>query len=323
MARKVLFFTLLVLSGATLPGCIVQEIRDELVSANTQLAGVQEKLGQLEATNATLEATKAELATTNALIKNVSGGLTEIDTGLNRIDSTNTSLTTLEKQLTTLDSMNRSMVRLDGHLSSLRTTITKLDTALPFFDLGGTGETIDSPPEQLPAASTQAAASAEETTPSAQQDVSSGSAPLTPPTPVASTQPGGENAAATSTSPGAQKATSSKPDSIIGIWLSAYPDRGAALVLLPTHRYHLGKPQGQNVNILGSVGRDNPSRIETGTWKREDKAIIFTPDPYETSGPNNTTQTITPKPWQLTVLTQLGRSATTHIEDVLVVWNRP
>lgn len=316
MAYKVFISAILFCSSMFLSGCIVQEIRDELKAANAQLSGVQEKLEQLEITNSTLDATNLELANTNRLIQNVRGGLTDIDTGLNRIDSTNDSLSMLEKQLVTLDSMNKSMIRLDGHLGSLRTTISKLDTALPFFDLGGTGETIDTPPPQLAPEDTQPAEIAAQDTDTADGIAAApGTSPSTANSPAAP-----PTASAPATSPSASPA---RPDSMMGTWLSAYPHQGAALVILPTNKYHLGLPHGQDVKILGSVGQDNPKRIETGTWKREDRTIIFTPDAFTVSGNDNTTQTITPTPWKLTVLSQLARSSTTQIDDLLVVWNRP
>ena len=89
-------------AAATLPGCVVWEIRDELVSVNTRLAAVDERLGS-------------------------------IDEQLEAIEPQLEPLPNLER-LQTLGSITTSLEQIDAHLAALRRTISSLDRAVPFLN---------------------------------------------------------------------------------------------------------------------------------------------------------------------------------------------
>ena len=91
----------LIAAVATLPGCGVWEIRDELASVNTRLAAVDERLGS-------------------------------IDEQLQAIEPQLEPLPNLD-QLQTLGSITTSLEQIDAHLAALRRTISSLDRAVPFL----------------------------------------------------------------------------------------------------------------------------------------------------------------------------------------------
>lgn len=158
----------------TLPGCIVWDIRDEMKNANGQLTEVRAGLAKLDDTNQRLDRTIANLERTNALVDSV------------------------EKQLAVLNTINTSLSRLDQHLAALRRTLGKLDSVIPFLDLG-----TEPVPEDLPVATAP-------------------SAPTNPTSPDAPAEPA--------------QATKSR-DSTIGIWTSRWPDSEIALVILEDNTF--------------------------------------------------------------------------------------
>jgi hypothetical protein len=121
--------------GALLPGCVAWEIRDEVRRANTHLGEVRELLVSLEQTKESIDRVNATLVETNALIRTADEG----------IDSANVSLRRLEERLAVLDSMQSTLVRLDGHLASVRETIIRIDSAIPVGSIVG-----DEPPPTTP-----------------------------------------------------------------------------------------------------------------------------------------------------------------------------
>jgi hypothetical protein len=125
-------------AAGVLPGCVAWEIRDEMRAANARLVEVQGTIVQTNERLDRVEAGLTRLDQTNTLIGTV-------EQGLGRIDSTNSSLSTLEQQLALLNSINTSLSRLDTHLAALRRTIGRIDSAIPFLDLGG-GAPVETPP---------------------------------------------------------------------------------------------------------------------------------------------------------------------------------
>lgn len=121
-----------------LPGCVAWQIRDEMRAANARLIDVQGTIVQTNERLDRVESGLTRLDQTNTLIGTV-------EQGLGRIDSTNTSLSTLEQQLALLNSINTSLSRLDTHLAALRRTIGRIDSVIPFLDLGGDAP-VDAPP---------------------------------------------------------------------------------------------------------------------------------------------------------------------------------
>lgn len=159
-----------------LPGCIVWDIRDEMKNANTQLTEVRSGLAKLDDTNQRLDHTIANLDRTNALVNNV------------------------ETQLAVLNTINTSLSRLDQHLAALRRTIGKLDSVIPFLDLGS---------EPVPDAAPVATAS--------------DPAPDAPQTSPASVE--------------ASPAKSPAREPVLGIWTSRWPDNETALVILEDNTF--------------------------------------------------------------------------------------
>ena len=85
--------------AAALPGCIIQDIRDDLRGANERLD--------------------------------------QVDSRLQEVEVTNTKLAQLETQLELLQSIDASLKNLDVHLASLRKTIGNIDSAIPFLKISG------------------------------------------------------------------------------------------------------------------------------------------------------------------------------------------
>ncbi|HLP85974.1 MAG TPA: hypothetical protein VK157_16605 [Phycisphaerales bacterium] len=121
-----------------LPGCIAWEIRDQLKTVNAQLAEVNGSVtvthSEIQQVKTRLNTMNADLSTTNDKLLEANTKLVDVQSGLTRVDTTNSSLGTLDQQLT---SMQASLTKIDAHLASLRGTIGKLDSAIPFLDLGG------------------------------------------------------------------------------------------------------------------------------------------------------------------------------------------
>lgn len=240
-----------------LPGCIVREIRDEMRSANAQLACVQDQLG---AVSKELTDVNAGLGEANDRLDKVDQGLTRLDRtnalidnveqGLVRIDRTNASLTDLDKQLEQLRSIESSLSRLDQHLTAVRKTMASLDGMIPFLDLD-TGPVTDAPPMlPEPARKTEG------------EPVAAGTAP------------GEGNAAAQATPAGeaADPATAGRAarDPLLGIWMSQYPDKGHVLILQSGGRY-----------IRSDLDKNSGHTLQRGTFAREpggEGAIRFTPE---------------------------------------------
>ncbi len=182
---------------ALLPGCIVQEIRDEIKGVNAKLVTV----------DAGLNATNAQLEQINQRLTGVGGGLDatnvklkDVESGLGRIDATNQSLGSVQERLALLASIEKSLTHLDAHLAALRKTIGKLDSAIPFLDLGG-----DAPIE-------------------------------TPTTSVASAPPADGTQSTPTATPTDQPAAPAR-DPLVGPWITAHPSDSFVLLLLADGRF--------------------------------------------------------------------------------------
>lgn len=181
---------------ALLPGCIVKEIRDEIKGVNAKLVTV----------DAGLNATNAQLEQVNQRLTGVGGGLDatnvklkDVESGLGRIDATNQSLGSVQERLALLASIDKSLGHLDVHLAALRTTIGKLDSAIPFLDLGG-------------------------------------DAPIETPTPPVASAPPADAGQATQTTPTDQPAAPGR-DPLVGPWITAHPADSFVLLLLADGRF--------------------------------------------------------------------------------------
>ncbi len=192
------------------PGCVVWEIRDEMRSANTNLADVKQ----------TLDVANSSLDEANSRLDRVEEGLTRLDrtntlidsveTGLERIDTTNAELASLGK----LQSIDTSLSRLDVHLAAVRKTIGSIDNMIPFLDLGGGDEYIDEAP---------AAGEAREV--AAAGEVSDAAATAPAPSSDAAEAP-----------PETTKAPA-KREVFLGTWVEQFPSHVHAIVILSNGRY--------------------------------------------------------------------------------------
>lgn len=280
-----------------LPGCIVGEIRDELKNANKQLTDVQTTLAKLDNTNEQLASTNAELTRTAELISNV-------QQGLGRIDTTNSSLGDVQQRLALLQSINVSLSRLDTHLASLRKTIGRIDSAIPFIDLGSDDSDVAEP---APLAAADPAASSD--IPVEAAAPAAGAAPA----PAAETPA----VAATTTEPPADPAPAAR-EPMLGAWISRYPDDGVALILL-----------SDNHCILATrTPPANPVAVErTGTWKRDQRHIILTMDAQAAAPAQPATPSVPavtePASRTLEIVMSTGRSVTVRLDGKLMVLVRP
>jgi TolA-binding protein len=318
MSRIILAFAI-ALCALVLPGCIVGEIRDSLQSANNQLVCVQFTLDEV---NKGLAGTNEQLAQTNERLDRVENGLTRLDRtnalidnveqGLGRIDNTNNSLTVLERQLVVLDSVEKSLQRLDQHLAGLRKTVGALDGVIPFLDLGGEYvEPSVAPPAEGAVADAGADAAAAE----------------------------GANPAAAGTTPadgtpadGAAPATPAiaRRDSLMGVWVSAFPTRDMALVLHADGTYERSLPS----SITGPAAPGTPPRprdqvLERGKFKREGSVVTFTPTPVQpdpAAVPDKDGRIIpapAPAPWVVQIVSLSSRSLAVEDDGKLVLFGRP
>ncbi|MEA5615403.1 hypothetical protein [Nodularia spumigena] len=108
------------LACLAMPGCIVEEIRDEIGTSNERL----------EAINRTIE----QIERTNTLLTNVEKSLTSIDTRLESIDQ---NLGSVDTRLTALQVI---LDAVSEHLASLRKTINNIDSTIPFLKFSGDDE---------------------------------------------------------------------------------------------------------------------------------------------------------------------------------------
>lgn len=222
-------------AGLGLSGCIVQEIRDDLKGVNTKLGTVETNLNE----------TNKMLAGANERLSGVGGGL----------EVTNSSLSTLDERVRLLASIDKSMVKLDAHLASLRGTIARIDSTIPFLDLGG-----DAPVET-------AAAAGESGDASVKSDVATDA--VTGDVAQRASGEAGEGAAKASggdaAGAGAAVAASAPRDTWIGPWVSADPRRTYTLVLMADGQYI----REESYTQVGQNGQIEQSRVELGAWRRE------------------------------------------------------
>lgn len=112
------------------PGCVVQDIHDELQGVNQRLARVELELKEIERTNDKLAALLIRLES------------------LDLLESVDKSLHSMDGQLDTIEG---SLVKLDDHLASLRRTITNIDSTIPFLRISGDQEEDAAEPGDEPA----------------------------------------------------------------------------------------------------------------------------------------------------------------------------
>lgn len=308
MESKIVFVGWFV-AAMMLPGCIAQEIRDELRSANAQLVCVQ---FAMEEANAGLSSANTLLAETNDRLDLVEEGLARLDRtnaliddvekGLGRIDSTNTSLGGLERQLALLTSIEQSLDRLDVHLASVRKTIGSINSFIPFLDLGGGYE---------------------------ETEVSAATQEEVPP-------PGlGQNREAADAAPGENGGAEVVPasplaarrDSIMGAWISVYPDRSVAMVIHADGTYEKATVQPPRAASGGTPekqpGSVSAAAIVRGNWARDGSTVSFATVSEKPDGTGSTHGMPPPIAWVVKVLSVTSRALAIETPDGMVVFGRP
>ncbi|MBL8747264.1 MAG: hypothetical protein JNK58_13025 [Phycisphaerae bacterium] len=241
---------------------------------------------EIRTSNAQLRGVEGELTSTNAAIGRTNEVLKDVETGLGRLDATNVSLSDMQERLSLLRSIEESLRRMDVHLASLRKTISQIDSMIPFVDLGG--DVVETPVETAPAA--------------------------------AVVQAEGEVDAATSASSPPATASTPKRDALIGAWVSEYPDRSTALVMLEDGRYIR--------QVTAGAGGGTPT--EAGAWKREGVWLKMTPTPSaaEPSGAKaagaKPAAPAVPMEYSLEIITRSVKSMTLRAADGrLAVYSKP
>jgi hypothetical protein len=121
----------------TLPGCIVRDIRDEMVTSNQSIAD----------TNRLLQGIREDVDRTNEILSSLEG----------RLDRQ-------FEQLQRLESVDGSLTAIDAHLASLRKTLENIDSTIPLLSFADSSEDEattqpETPPATSPASPSTAAAS--------------------------------------------------------------------------------------------------------------------------------------------------------------------
>jgi hypothetical protein len=174
----------------------------------------------------------------------------------------------------------------------LRKTISKLDGVIPFLDLGGEAPVE---PEPSPAAAEPALAAAEP-----------------------AQTPDGKPAEGAAASP-------AKREPLGGTWLTQYPSRDNALVILQDGRYFWATRTAANTGAGASPG--GTITVEKGTWKRADATMSFQADavmvPADPKKPESKPTTKPGRAWSLNVVALTAKAATVEIDGNLTVMSRP
>lgn len=209
-----------------LPGCVVWDIRNEMRKTNAHVGAVQESL---TATNQRLDGVDSQLSATNQKLTGVDSqlsGTNERLTGTNeRLQGTNTSLSGVEEQLALLREINSSMGKLDTHLASLRKSIGAINGMLPFLGLDDAPAEVSTPSGDQPVAAEGAAAS----------------------------DPGAANNATSAPTP------TPKREVLVGVWVSTYPDRSRAIIVMADGKYLWSKPDAKGKSTI----------VERGAWSKD------------------------------------------------------
>jgi hypothetical protein len=302
-----------------LPGCIVQDIRQQLTTANTQLYAANVAIGDtsrrlddtkvlLEAANARLDAANTRLDATNARVDaanaRIDDTITRLDQTQPRLDAANARLTGLEPHLSSLAPSLRSV---DVHLASLRGSLAAIDELLPFGGLGlGSG-----PSPTVAAAAPQTGAPGD-----AGASAGDGAAPAAPggaPTGVPSTP-----------------AVPARRDPLLGVWISVYPDDRVALLLAADGRYAQStiEPSDEraSANPDGQVAavRTSAPAIERGTWSRAEAMLMFTPTSTPAAAdPKAASQASATVPRSFRVAASSFQSLVLETDEGLRVFARP
>jgi predicted nuclease with TOPRIM domain len=109
---RVLFGSVAMAGGLVLPGCILDEMHDEMVTGTDTLEEIEPRLETIE-------------------------------TELAELRHANEHLSALRARLELMESINENLEELAEHLASLRATIENVNSVIPFMDIAGDPEDIE------------------------------------------------------------------------------------------------------------------------------------------------------------------------------------
>ncbi len=123
---------------AFLPGCIVQDIHDQIALSNQKLTQIDESFAKVERANELLEKLETQLdSTLGPIDENMSKireRLASIDAKLEAMDG---NMTTMDERI---EAVKGDLQAVSAHLASLRKTINNIDSTIPFLKFSGDDE---------------------------------------------------------------------------------------------------------------------------------------------------------------------------------------
>jgi len=135
---KYLVACLFVLGVVFIPGCIVQDIHDQIALSNEKLTQIDESFAKVERANELLEQLEKQLdSTLGPIDENMSKireRLASIDAKLEAMD---TNMVSMDERMV---AVNADLQAVSAHLASLRKTINNLDSTIPFLKFSGDDE---------------------------------------------------------------------------------------------------------------------------------------------------------------------------------------
>lgn len=122
---------MLVAAAGIMPGCVITDINDGIVLANTNLESINASFEQVEKAN-------EQLASIGSNLDRLDERVVALQA---RMDSVDERLTTLGVSLESVDSglgtTKGQLDQVEVHLASLRKTINNIDSVVPFLRISG------------------------------------------------------------------------------------------------------------------------------------------------------------------------------------------
>lgn len=129
-----------ILAALSIPGCVIQEMHDDLAATRVGVERIAELTPALLQTNASIEMSNAQL---ERLYGELAKTHRSLELVLSRLDSTNAYLQESVDQLRHLDPMMVSLRNLDESLVALRRIVQNIDTAVPLLNLSKGNPAVD------------------------------------------------------------------------------------------------------------------------------------------------------------------------------------
>ncbi len=137
-SQKALTTMLTLILLALMPGCIVQDIHDQIALSNQKLTQIDESFAKVERANELLEKLETQLdSTLGPIDENMSKireRLASIDAKLEAMDG---NMTTMDERI---EAVKGDLQAVSAHLASLRKTINNIDSTIPFLKFSGDDE---------------------------------------------------------------------------------------------------------------------------------------------------------------------------------------